>query len=185
MKIIGLDVGSKTIGVAVSDAFGWTAQGLTTIKWDENDIHSADTALKEIITEHEIGRAVIGLPKNMNGTIGERGKAAEVYAEHVEETHHMPTALWDERRSTIAAERKKVVDKEAAVMILEVYLDPKGSRGETMGQEEKERIILPDENGEEHLFEVLFRFDVDETKQAYIALPPVEQQANEEVEVYA
>src|SRR5699024_1534018 len=78
MKIIGLDVGSKTIGVAVSDAFGWTAQGLTTIKWDENDIHSADTALKEIITEHEIGKAVIGLPKNMNGTIGERGKASEV-----------------------------------------------------------------------------------------------------------
>ncbi|HLR40271.1 MAG TPA: Holliday junction resolvase RuvX [Virgibacillus sp.] len=138
MKIIGLDVGSKTIGVAVSDAFGWTAQGLTTIKWDENDIHSADTALKEIITEHEIGKAVIGLPKNMNGTIGERGKASEVYAEHVEETHHIPTALWDERLSTIAAERvlleadmsrskrKKVVDKVAAVMILQGYLDQKG-----------------------------------------------------------
>src|SRR5699024_897977 len=139
----------------------------------------------------------IGLPKNMNGTIGERGKASEVYAEHVEETHHIPTALWDERLSTIAAERvlleadmsrskrKKVVDKVAAVMILQGYLDQKGKRGEIMALEEKERIIIPDENGEEHLFEVLFTFDVEETKQAYIALTPVEQQANEEVEVYA
>ncbi|MFD1038571.1 Holliday junction resolvase RuvX [Virgibacillus byunsanensis] len=135
MKVIGLDVGSKTIGVAVSDAFGWTAQGLTTIYWDEFDITSADKELQKIISEHEIGKAVIGLPKNMNGTIGERGKASETFAEHVEETHNIPTVLWDERLSTIAAERvlleadvsrkkrKKVIDKMAAVMILQGYLD--------------------------------------------------------------
>lgn len=138
MKIIGLDVGSKTIGIAVSDPFGWTAQGLMTIKWDETDIHSADTQLREIISEHEIEKAVVGLPKNMNGTIGDRGKASEAYAKHVEKMHSIPAVLWDERLSTIAAERvlleadmsrnkrKKVIDKVAAVMILQGFLDQKG-----------------------------------------------------------
>ncbi|MFB4166562.1 Holliday junction resolvase RuvX [Virgibacillus sp. JSM 102003] len=135
MKIIGLDVGSKTIGIAVSDAFGWTAQGLTTIKWDEQEIHSADEQLEKILKEHEIEKAVIGLPKNMNNTIGERGKASERYAKHIEESYNIPTILWDERLTTIAAERvllqadvsrkkrKKVIDKMAAVMILQGYLD--------------------------------------------------------------
>ncbi|MBP1947626.1 Holliday junction resolvase RuvX [Virgibacillus litoralis] len=135
MKIIGLDVGSKTIGIAVSDAFGWTAQGLTTIKWDEQELHSADEQLEKIIKEHEIEKAVIGLPKNMNNTIGERGKASQRYAKHVEDTHSIPAILWDERLTTIAAERvllqadvsrkkrKKVIDKMAAVMILQGYLD--------------------------------------------------------------
>jgi putative Holliday junction resolvase len=137
MKIIGLDVGSKTIGVAVSDAFGWTAQGLTTINWNEMTIDSADDALKAIIAEHEIGKAVIGLPKNMNGSIGERGEASQRYAAHIEAVHGISTALWDERLTTIAAERvlleadmsrkkrKKVIDKMAAVMILQGYLDQK------------------------------------------------------------
>lgn len=137
MKIVGLDVGSKTIGVAVSDAFGWTAQGLTTIYWNESDIYSADEELKAIIKTHEIGKAVVGLPKNMNGTIGERGEASERYAKHLEEVHGIPTDLWDERLTTIAAERvlleadmsrkkrKKVIDKMAAVMILQGYLNQK------------------------------------------------------------
>lgn len=135
MKTMGLDVGSKTIGVAVSDALGWTAQGLTTIHWDEQDIGSADDELAQIVREHEVDKAVIGLPKNMNGTIGERGKASELYARHVESVHHIPAVLWDERLTTIAAERvlleavvsrkkrKKVIDKMAAVMILQGYLD--------------------------------------------------------------
>lgn len=137
MKIVGLDVGSKTIGVAVSDVFGWTAQGLTTIYWNESDIYSADEELKAIIKTHEIGKAVVGLPKNMNGTIGERGEASERYAKHLEEVHGIPTDLWDERLTTIAAERvlleadmsrkkrKKVIDKMAAVMILQGYLNQK------------------------------------------------------------
>ncbi|RFA36322.1 Holliday junction resolvase RuvX [Virgibacillus dokdonensis] len=137
MKILGLDVGSKTIGVAVSDALGWTAQGITTIKWNENVLTSADDALGEIITEHEVGKAIIGLPKNMNGTIGERGEASIVFAKHMEKKFQIPTELWDERLTTIAAERvlleadvsrkkrKKVVDKMAAVMILQGYLDQK------------------------------------------------------------
>lgn len=137
MKIVGLDVGSKTIGVAVSDALGWTAQGLTTIKWGEQDIYSADQELSRIINEHDVTKAVVGMPKNMNGTIGERGKASELYAKHIEEVHHIPAVLWDERLTTIAAERvlleadvsrkkrKKVIDKMAAVMILQGYLDQK------------------------------------------------------------
>ncbi|GAA0601837.1 Holliday junction resolvase RuvX [Virgibacillus siamensis] len=135
MKIMGLDVGSKTIGVAVSDAFGWTAQGLTTIRWDERDIHSADSELKQIIAEHNVEKAVVGLPKHMNGTIGERGKASEGYAKHFEKAHGISAVLWDERLTTMAAERvlleadvsrkkrKKVIDKMAAVMILQGYLD--------------------------------------------------------------
>ena len=135
MKIIGLDVGSKTIGVAVSDALGITAQGLTTIHWKEEDIHSADQELEKIIKEHEIEKAIIGLPKNMNGSIGERGEASIRFAEHFEETFQIPCVLLDERLSTMAAERilleadvsrkkrKKVIDKMAAAMILQTYLD--------------------------------------------------------------
>ncbi|WP_085991826.1 Holliday junction resolvase RuvX [Oceanobacillus senegalensis] len=137
MKTMGLDVGSKTIGVAISDALGWTAQGLKTIYWDESNIKSADEELKEIIREHEVGKTIIGLPKNMNGTIGERGEASQKFAKHIEDTFHIPTVLWDERLTTMAAERvlleadmsrkkrKKVIDKMAAVMILQGYLDHK------------------------------------------------------------
>lgn len=135
MRTIGLDVGSKTIGVAVSDALGWTAQGLMTIHWDEKNIYSADQELSRIIDEKEITRAVVGMPKNMNGTIGERGKVSERYAKHIEEVYGIPSVLWDERLTTVAAERvllqadvsrkkrKKVIDKMAAVMILQGYLD--------------------------------------------------------------
>ncbi|SDK52288.1 Holliday junction resolvase RuvX [Sediminibacillus albus] len=135
MKKMGLDVGEKTIGVAVSDAFGWTAQGLTTIKWDENDYSSATKSIEKIINEHNIEEAVVGLPKNMNGTIGPRGEASQTFAKYLEKQFSINTVLWDERLTTMAAERvlleadmsrkkrKKVIDKMAAVMILQGYLD--------------------------------------------------------------
>ncbi|GEN85465.1 Holliday junction resolvase RuvX [Oceanobacillus sp. FSL W8-0428] len=138
MKVIGLDVGSKTIGVAISDALGWTAQGLTTIYWDENEFSSADKELQTIIEDSEVSRVVVGLPKNMNGSIGERGEASERYAAYLEEKYNLPVVLWDERLTTMAAERvlleadmsrkkrKKVIDKMAATMILQGYLDSKG-----------------------------------------------------------
>src|SRR5699024_11571134 len=100
MRIIGLDIGSKTIGVAVSDALGLTAQGLTTIQWDENNLKSADEPLKKIIDDYDIQKAVIGLPKHMNGSIGERGEASQRYATHFEKTHQIPTELWEDRKST-------------------------------------------------------------------------------------
>lgn len=138
MKAIGLDVGSKTIGVALSDAFGWTAQGLTTIYWDEAEIESADEELKSLIETNEVSQIVVGLPKNMDGSIGERAEASKRYAEYVKEKYQLPVALWDERLTTMAAERvlleadmsrkkrKKVIDKMAATMILQGYLDSKG-----------------------------------------------------------
>ncbi|MCA0982658.1 Holliday junction resolvase RuvX [Halobacillus yeomjeoni] len=135
MKKIGLDVGEKTIGIAISDALGWTAQGLTTLCWDENDYESARERLKEIIEEHSITEAVVGFPKNMNGTVGPRGEASQVFANWMEEEMNVKAHLWDERLTTMAAERvlldadvsrkkrKKVIDKMAAVMILQSYLD--------------------------------------------------------------
>lgn len=137
MKKMGLDVGSKTIGVAVSDMLGWTAQGITTIRWDEKDVASADEALAKIIKEHEISEVVVGLPKHMNNDVGDRGEKAIEYAKYIETTFNLPTVMWDERLSTMAAERilleadvsrkkrKKVIDKMAAVMILQGYLDSK------------------------------------------------------------
>ncbi|MBM7554671.1 Holliday junction resolvase RuvX [Thalassobacillus pellis] len=135
MKTAGLDVGEKTIGVAVSDAFGWTAQGLTTIKWQEPEFKTAQESLKEIIQQHDVSKVVIGLPKNMNGTIGPRGEASKDFGSHVEKTFQLPVVYWDERLTTMAAERvllsadvsrkkrKKVIDKMAAVIILQSYLD--------------------------------------------------------------
>ncbi|WP_117169148.1 Holliday junction resolvase RuvX [Paraliobacillus sediminis] len=135
MRKLGLDVGSKTIGIAVSDAFGWTAQGITTLYWDELDFKTVEKQLADLIKEHNITEVIVGLPKNMNGSIGERGEACQRLASFIEETFQLKTFMWDERLTTMAAERvlieadmsrkkrKKVIDKMAAVMILQGYLD--------------------------------------------------------------
>ena len=135
MRILGLDVGSKTIGAAVSDALKMTAQGLTTIKWDENDMSSADEKLRQIIEEYEVSEIVVGLPKHMNGLIGERGEISTIYANRLQRNFDLPVHLIDERLTTIAAERalleadvsrrkrSEVIDKMAAVMILQNFLD--------------------------------------------------------------
>lgn len=132
---MGLDVGSKTIGVAMSDELGWTAQGLTTITIDEEAGEFGLDELGEIIEKYDVDKIVVGLPKNMNGTIGPRGEASKQYAELLQSRFSLPVILWDERLSTVAAERvllkadlsrkkrKKVIDKMAAVMILQGYLD--------------------------------------------------------------
>ncbi|MCR6096949.1 Holliday junction resolvase RuvX [Salipaludibacillus agaradhaerens] len=135
MKILGLDVGTKTIGVAVSDELGWTAQGVETIKREENDLDEAVERLEELIAEHHIAKIVVGLPKNMNGTIGPSGEACQQFAKELSQRTGLKVEMWDERLSTVAAERmlvsadvsrkkrKKVIDKMAAVMILQGYLD--------------------------------------------------------------
>lgn len=134
---MGLDVGSKTVGVAVSDAFGWTAQGVETIQIDEAKEEYGLERLAELVKEHEVSSFVVGYPKNMNNTVGPRGEASERYADLLREQFGFPVVLWDERLSTMAAERmlieadvsrakrKKVIDKMAAVMILQGYLDSK------------------------------------------------------------
>ncbi len=132
---MGLDVGSKTIGVAISDAMGWTAQGIETIKINEQIQDFGYKRLKELIKEYEVTKVVVGLPKNMNGTIGPRGEICQEFAKNIERKFNVPVVLWDERLTTMAAERvlleadvsrgkrKKVIDKMAAVMILQGYLD--------------------------------------------------------------
>ncbi|MBP2240520.1 putative Holliday junction resolvase [Cytobacillus eiseniae] len=137
MRIMGLDVGSKTVGIALSDALGWTAQGLETLKINEDENIFGFEQIGKIIKEHEVSKIVVGLPKNMNGTIGPRGEATQRYAAELEKLFNLPTVLWDERLSTVAAERvlleadvsrkkrKKVIDKMAAVMILQGFLDSK------------------------------------------------------------
>ncbi|OIJ07680.1 Holliday junction DNA helicase RuvA [Anaerobacillus arseniciselenatis] len=135
MRILGLDVGTKTIGVAVSDELGWTAQGVETIRRSEEDPQQDWDKLASLVTNLEIDKVVVGLPKNMNGTIGPSGEACQQFAEEVKQRFDLPIVLWDERLTTVAAERmlvaadmsrkkrKKVIDKMAAVMILQGYLD--------------------------------------------------------------
>lgn len=132
---MGLDVGSKTVGVALSDALGWTAQGLETIKINEEEKEFGFERIGKIIKEHEVSKIVVGLPKNMNGTIGPRAEASQFYAAELEKLFGVNVVLWDERLTTMAAERvlleadvsrkkrKKVIDKMAAVMILQGFLN--------------------------------------------------------------
>ncbi|MBA9025537.1 MULTISPECIES: Holliday junction resolvase RuvX [Bacillaceae] len=135
MRTMGLDLGSKTLGVAISDAMGWTAQGIETIKINEAQKDFGLKRLGQLIEEYEVSAIVIGFPKNMNGTIGPRGEASQAFAKRLEDKFKLPTRLWDERLSTMAAERvlleadvsrskrKQVIDKMAAVMILQGFLD--------------------------------------------------------------
>ncbi|MEH7504997.1 Holliday junction resolvase RuvX [Neobacillus drentensis] len=137
MRVLGLDVGTKTVGVALSDEFGWTAQGLTTLKINEEKSVFGFEEIGQLIKEYQVDTVVIGLPKNMNGTIGPRAEASMQFAREIESKFAVPTVLWDERLTTMAAERvlleadvsrkkrKKVIDKMAAVMILQGYLDSK------------------------------------------------------------
>lgn len=135
-KTLGLDVGTKTIGVAISDAFGWTAQGLTTLKIDYHDEKYGLEELIKIVDENNVSTIVVGLPKNMNNSIGESGERSLNYSEIL--ASHIPSVkiiMWDERLSTVGAERtlleadvsrkkrKTVIDKMAAVFILQGYLD--------------------------------------------------------------
>lgn len=134
MRILGLDVGTKTIGVAVSDEMGWTAQGIETIPRKPADFSDFER-LGELISAYQVERLIVGFPKNMNGSIGPRAQACKAFAEETEKRFSLPVHLWDERLTTVAAEkvlisadvsrkkRKKVVDKMAAGMILQGYLD--------------------------------------------------------------
>jgi putative Holliday junction resolvase len=133
MRIMGLDIGSRTIGVAISDELGMTAQGLKTIRR-----RSMEEDLKEIlhiIGQFEINKIVIGLPKNMDGTIGKQAEMIFQWIKAAKEKISPPMLTWDERLSTVEAskilleadlsrkKRKEVIDKLAAVLILQGYLN--------------------------------------------------------------
>ncbi|MET3574690.1 putative Holliday junction resolvase [Bhargavaea ullalensis] len=135
--MMGFDVGTKTVGVAVSDAFGWTAQGVETIKINEEAGEFGLARIRELVSEYGVTSFVVGYPKNMNNTVGPRAEASARFAEMLEEEFSLPVELWDERLTTMAAERmlieadvsrkkrKTVIDKMAAVMILQGWLDRK------------------------------------------------------------
>ena len=139
MRILGLDFGDKTIGVAVSDPFGWTAQGVEIIRRDTPvEYKKSLRRLAELVEQYQAECIVLGYPKNLDGSEGERCEKTKVFCERIEKRFpKIEVVLWDERFSTIAAERslreaqlshdkrKSVIDKMAAVHILQGYLDSK------------------------------------------------------------
>lgn len=136
MRVIGLDYGSKTVGVAVSDPLGLTAQGVETIeRKEENKLRKTLARIEELVREYGAEKIVLGFPKNMNNTIGDRAQKSLEFKEKLERRTGLEVILWDERLTTVSAERtlmesrvrreerKKYVDKIAAVFILQGYLD--------------------------------------------------------------
>ena len=136
MRIMGLDVGSKTVGVAISDPLGFTAQGLEIIQIDEEKEQFGFERLTELVEQYKVDKFVLGLPKNMNNTSGPRVEASKAYGEKISQLFQIPVEYQDERLTTVAAERmlieqadvsrskrKKVIDKLAAQLILQNYLD--------------------------------------------------------------
>ncbi len=133
MRVLGLDIGDKTIGVAISDPLGFTAQGITTIRRKNESIDISE--LLNICNEYSVDTIVAGLPKNMNGTIGPQSEKVLALCEIIKEKIDIPLKMWDERLTTVAAnramleanlsraKRKKLVDKVAATYILQGYLD--------------------------------------------------------------
>ncbi len=136
MRILGLDYGSVTVGVAVSDSLHITAQGVETIRRkQETKLRQTLARIEELIKEYEVDRIVLGYPKNMDNTIGTRAQKSEEFAEMLRKRTGLEVILWDERLTTVSAhqvlnygevsleKKMQVVDKLAAVIILQGYLD--------------------------------------------------------------
>lgn len=136
MRILGLDFGSLTVGVAVSDQLGFTAQGIEVIRRkQENKLRQTFARIEEIIKEYNVELIVLGYPKNMNNTVGERAQKTEEFSEMLKKRTGVEVVLWDERLSTVSAhqsmieggmrreKRAEIVDQVAAVFILQNYLD--------------------------------------------------------------
>ena len=136
MRIMGLDFGSKTVGVAISDPLLITAQGIEIIRRKgENKLRQTLARIEELIEEYEVSEIVLGLPKNMNDTLGDRAELSLEFQDKLERRTGLPVTMWDERLTTVSADRvmmeagirrehrKEYVDKIAAVFILQGYLD--------------------------------------------------------------
>ena len=136
MRILGLDYGSKTVGVAVSDPLGLTAQKVETIwRKQENKLRRTLARIEELIAEYEVEKIVLGFPKNMNNTVGERAEKALEFGEMLKKRTGLEVIMWDERLTTVEADRtlieagvrrensKQYLDGIAAVFILQGYLD--------------------------------------------------------------
>ncbi len=136
MRIMGLDFGAKTVGVTISDPLLITAQGIEIIRRErENKLRQTLARIEQLIVEYEVKEIVLGLPKNMNDTLGERAELSLAFRDKLERRTGLPVKMWDERLTTVAAERAMMeagirreeraehVDKIAACLILQGYLD--------------------------------------------------------------
>ena len=133
MRVLSMDVGDKRIGMAISDALGWTAQGIDTLirRYDQSD----QDFIQDVLNKYKPEKIVIGLPKNMNGTLGPQGEKVKMFANQLQEYYSGEVVFWDERLTTVSAhkamieadmsrkKRKQKVDQIAAVLILQSYLD--------------------------------------------------------------
>lgn len=135
-RIMGLDFGSKTVGVAISDGLGITAQGIEIVRrTSENKLRQTLARIEALIGEYGVTQIVLGFPKNMNNTIGDRAEKSLAFKEMLERRTGLPVVMWDERLTTVSANRvlmeagvrrenrKEYVDQIAAVYILQGYLD--------------------------------------------------------------
>lgn len=149
MRIMGLDFGSKTVGVAISDALLLTAQGVEIIRRkEENKLRQTLARIEELIVEYEVSEIVLGLPKHMNATEGVRVELTQEFKEKLERRTGLPVVFWDERLTTVAADkimmeagirrenRKEHVDRIAASLILQGYLDRRrNGKEENVGED--------------------------------------------------
>ncbi|MDE6929938.1 MAG: Holliday junction resolvase RuvX [Lachnospiraceae bacterium] len=153
-RIMGLDYGSKTVGVAISDELGITAQGVETItRSEEGKLRRTLARIAELSQEYRINRIVLGYPKNMDNSAGARVKKTEEFADMVRRRTDLPVVFWDERLTTVSAERvlmesgvrrekrKAVIDKIAAVLILQNYLDSGRGKDQDTTEETQENIV--------------------------------------------
>ncbi len=142
MRIMGLDYGTKTVGVAVSDPLGLTAQGIETVeRKEENKLRRTCARIEELVREYQVEKIVLGFPKHMNNDIGERALKTLEFRDMLARRTGLEIIMWDERLTTVSAERtlmesgvrrenrKKFIDKIAAVFILQGYLDSLSIKG--------------------------------------------------------
>jgi putative Holliday junction resolvase len=146
MRSIALDVGTKTVGVAISDLSGFLASPLVTLRFESEDYDHALDQIEAILKEYPTNAIILGYPKHMNGSIGDGGRRSEFFKEEIEKFTDTPVLLWDERLTTVSAhktllqsnmrneKRKKVVDQVAAVTMLQEYLDQQRQKEQVNGR---------------------------------------------------
>ena len=146
MRIIALDVGTKTVGVAISDLSGFLASPLITLRFESEDYDHALDQIEALLKEYPVNAIILGYPKHMNGSIGDGGRRSEFFKEEIEKFTSVPVILWDERLTTVSAhkslmqsnmrneKRKKVVDQVAAVTMLQEYLDQQRQKEQINGR---------------------------------------------------
>ena len=146
MRSIALDVGTKTVGVAISDISGFLASPLITLRFESEDYDHALDQIEALLKEYPVNAIILGYPKHMNGSIGDGGRRSEFFKEEIEKFTSVPVILWDERLTTVSAHkslmqsnmrnerRKKVVDQVAAVTMLQEYLDQQRQKEQVNGR---------------------------------------------------